>query len=109
MATGSYIQATKAPNAARYLCDKSKVYDIDVGLVPKNRVCLHDFSSGGLCSLEQSYFNPHKKIPDEPMDGFSRGMPVRSLARNVPQPRSSTRFDCCQCEEPCAWLVHASE
>jgi hypothetical protein len=72
MATGSYSQAMKAANAARYLCEESLVYDRDIGLVDKNHVCIHDYSSRGLCWLDSQ----------ETWDTFARALPVRSLAQH---------------------------
>jgi hypothetical protein len=82
MATGSFSTAIQAPNAARYLCDHSLVYNYDIGLVPKNRICMHDYSSGGVCWLND----------EVSWDEFARAMPVRPLANHVQQPGSNTRL-----------------
>jgi hypothetical protein len=78
LATGSFSQAMRAPYAARYLCDKSLAYDDYVGLVEKNRICLPDFSMGGVC---WQY--------NESWDEFTKGVPVRFFASHGQQPGSS--------------------
>jgi hypothetical protein len=75
MATGSFSTAIQAPNAARYLCDHSLVYNGGT-ILPQNRVCMHDYSSGGLCELGVG----------QSWDGFSRAVPVRPLATLLKQP-----------------------